>query len=180
MAHALGITRVDPFKYDLYFERFLNLSRTDCPDIDLDICWRRRDEVIDYVYKKYGADHVAMICTFNTMQARSAMREVAKAYGMTDEEIGEIVSRLPHYRVRDIRAVVEHLPECRGLNIDEDPLKSILEVSEAIDGFPRHLSIHSCGLVIAPEPITRFVPLQRATKGLLITQNDMYPSRISD
>jgi len=175
VAYALGITRVDPFKYDLYFERFLNLSRTDCPDIDLDICWRRRDEVIDYVYGKYGADHVAMICTFNTFQARSALREVAKTFGLTNDEGGEIARHVPHYRAGDVRAVVKHLPECRGLRIDEEPLKSILEISERIDGFPRHLSIHSGGLVIGPEPLTRFVPLERAAKGILITQYDMHP-----
>jgi DNA-directed DNA polymerase III PolC len=175
VAYVLGITRVDPFKYDLYFERFLNPSRTDCPDIDLDICWRRRDDVIDYVYKKYGAERVAMICTFNTFQARSAMRETAKTFGLTDEEAGEIVRQLPHYRANDIRTVVKFLPECRNLRIDEEPLKSILEISEAIDGFPRHLSIHSGGVVIAPEPLTRFVPLQRAAKGILITQYDMHP-----
>ncbi len=175
VAHALGITRVDPFKYDLYFERFLNLSRSDCPDIDLDICWRRRDDVIDYVYKKYGAERVAMICTFNTMQARSALREVAKAYGLTEQEAGAMTRQVPHYRAGDIRTLVRHLPECRNLRIDDEPLKSILEVAERIDGFPRHLSIHSGGLVIAPGPLTRFVPLQRAAKGILITQYDMHP-----
>jgi DNA-directed DNA polymerase III PolC len=175
VAYALGITRVDPFKYDLYFERFLNMSRTDCPDIDLDICWRRRDEVIEYVYHKYGADRVAMICAFNTFQARSAMRDVAKAYGWTESEIGEVVRQLPHYRAHDIRTLVKHLPECRGLPIDEEPLKSILEIAERIDGYPRHLSIHSGGVVIAPQPLTRFVPLQMAAKGILITQYDMHP-----
>ena len=175
VAYALGITRADPFKYDLYFERFLNLSRSDCPDIDLDICWRRRDEVIDYVYEKYGADHVAMICSFNTFKARSAMREVAKTFGLTEEEIGKIVRRIPHYQASDIRAVVKFLPECRGLRLDEDPLKSILEISECIDGFPRHLSMHPCGLVIAPEALTHFVPLQCAAKGIVITQYDMHP-----
>jgi len=175
VAYALSITRVDPFKYDLYFERFLNLSRTDCPDIDLDICWRRRDQVIDYVYERYGRDRVAMICTFNTFQARSAVREVAKAHGMTDDEVRDVTRHLPHYHAGDIRSVVEHLPECRGLRIDEEPLKSIVAISEFIDGFPRHLSIHSGGLVIAPEPLTNFVPLQRATKGILITQYDMGP-----
>jgi DNA-directed DNA polymerase III PolC len=175
VAYVLDVTRADPLKYDLYFERFLNLSRTDCPDIDLDICWRRRDAVINYVYTKYGADRVAMIATFNTFQARSAIRETAKAFGLTDREIGEVARRLPHYRARDIRTVTEYLPECRGLRFDQEPLKSILEIGEFIDGFPRHLSIHSGGLVIAPEPLTRFTPLQRAAKGILITQYDMYP-----
>ncbi|MCC6698261.1 MAG: DNA polymerase III subunit alpha [Candidatus Hydrogenedentes bacterium] len=175
VSYALGITRAEPFKYDLYFERFLNLSRTDCPDIDLDICWRRRDDVIDYVYRRYGADRVAMICTLNTFQARSAVREVAKAFGMTESEAGEITRQLPHYRAADIRAVVQFLPECRNLRIDEEPLRSIVSISEFIDGSPRHLSIHSGGVVIAPQPLTDFVPLQRATKGILITQYDMGP-----
>lgn len=175
VSYALGMTRVDPFKYDLYFERFLNPSRTDCPDIDLDICWRRRDEVIDYVYRKYGAEKVAMICTFNTFQARSAVREVAKAFGLTGAEVSAITRYLPHYHAGDIRTVIHFLPECRHLRLEEEPLKSIVEVSETIDAFPRHLSIHSGGLVIAPRELTHFVPLQRAAKGLLITQYDMGP-----
>lgn len=175
VAYALGITRADPIRYNLYFERFLNLSRTDCPDIDLDICWRQRDTVVDYVYERYGRDRVAMIASFNTFQARGALREVAKAFGMTDREIGPIVQRLPHYRAEDIPKVVEHLPECRGIRFDTEPLKSVLEVARFIDGFPRHLSLHPCGLVIAPEPLTQFAPLQRAAKGLAVTQYDMHP-----
>ena len=175
VAYALGITRVDPFKYGLYFERFLNRSRSDCPDIDLDLCWRRRDEVIDYVYRTYGADHVAMIATTNTFGARSAVREVAKAAGVTGREIERITRVLPHYGAGDIRALAERVPECRGIRLNEEPLKSILATCEFIDGFPRHLSIHAGGLVIAPEPLTRFVPLQRAAKGIVITQYDMHP-----
>jgi DNA-directed DNA polymerase III PolC len=175
VAYALGITRVDPFKYGLYFERFLNRSRSDCPDIDLDLCWRRRDEVIDYVYRTYGANHVAMIATTNTFGARSAVREVAKATGVTGREIALITRVLPHYGAGDIRTLAERVPECRGIRLDEEPLKSILATCEFIDGFPRHLSIHAGGLVIAPEPLTRFVPLQRAAKGIVITQYDMHP-----
>ena len=175
VAYALGVTRVDPLKYDLYFERFMNRARTDCPDIDLDICWRRRDDVIEYVYNTYGAERVAMICTLNTFRARSAVREVAKAHGLTDRQIGKVARLLPHYHAGDIRTVVKHIPECRGIRVDEEPLKSILEVSEFIDGFPRHLSIHSGGVVIAPERLTRFTPLQRAAKGIIITQYDMHP-----
>jgi DNA-directed DNA polymerase III PolC len=175
VAYALGITRVDPFKYNLYFERFLNRARTDCPDIDLDLCWRRRDEVIEYVYRTYGEERVAMICTLNTFQARSAVRETAKAHGLTDREIGRLVRYLPHYGARDIRTAIKQIPECRGIHFDEEPYKSILAIGEFIDGFPRHLSIHAGGLVIAPERLTRFTPLQRAPKGILITQYDMGP-----
>ncbi|MGI6458551.1 MAG: DNA polymerase III subunit alpha [Candidatus Hydrogenedentales bacterium] len=175
VAYALGITRVDPFKYDLYFERFLNPSRSDCPDIDLDICWRRRDQVVDYVYERYGAEHVAMIATFNTFQARSSVREIAKAMGLTGSEIGEVTRRLPRYHASDIQTVVRCLPECRELPIHEEPLRSIVAIAEAIDQYPRHISLHPCGLVIAPEPLTRFVPLQRTAKGPVVTQYDMHP-----
>ncbi len=175
VAYALGITRVDPFHYDLYFERFLNPDRTDCPDIDLDMCWRRRDEVVEYVYTRYGSDRVAMIASFNTFQARSALRETAKAHGLTDREIGEVTRRIPHYGAGDIRTLAAHIPECRGLRFDEEPLRSILEIAECIGEFPRHLSMHPCGLVIAPEPLTRFTPLQRAAKGFVVTQYDMGP-----
>jgi len=175
VSYALGITQVDPLKYDLYFERFLNLSRTDCPDIDLDICWKRRDEVIDYVYRRYGSDRVAMISTFATFQARSAVTDIAKAFGLTHDEIGSFTSSLPHYHSSDIKAVVNRLPECRHLPINEEPFKAIVELSEAIDGFPRHLSIHCGGLVIGRDPLTRLVPLQRSAKGIVITQYDMGP-----
>jgi len=175
VSYALGITQVDPFKYDLYFERFLNLSRTDCPDIDLDICWKRRDEVIDYAYQRYGSDRVAMISTFATFQARSAVIDIAKAFGLTRDEISSFTALLPHYHSSDIKTVVERLPECRNLPINEEPFKSIIEMSEAIDGFPRHLSIHCGGLVIGRDPLTELVPLQRAAKGIVITQYDMGP-----
>jgi len=175
VSYALGITQVDPFKYDLYFERFLNLSRTDCPDIDLDICWKRRDEVIEYVYRRYASDRVAMISTFATFQARSAVTDIAKAFGLAQDEISSFTSLLPHYHSSDIKAVVERLPECRHLPIHEEPFKSIVELSEAIDGFPRHLSIHCGGLVIGRDPLTELVPLQRCAKGIVITQYDMGP-----
>ena len=175
VAYALGITRVDPFRYDLYFERFMNRARTDCPDIDLDICWRRRDEVLEYVYGRYGSDRVAMISTLNTFRARSSVREVAKARGLTDRQIGAVAKLLPHYHAGVLSNAVQHIPECRGIRLDKEPLKGIVETAEFIDGFPRHLSIHAGGVVIAPAPLTRFVPLQRAAKGLVITQYDMHP-----
>ena len=90
VAYCLGIHDVDPIAHDLYFERFLSLERHDPPDIDLDLCSHRRDEVIDYVYRRYGADHVAMVCTYATLQPRSALREVGKVYGLTEARIGEL------------------------------------------------------------------------------------------
>ncbi len=97
VAYCLGIHDVDPIAHDLYFERFLSLERHDPPDIDLDLCSHRRDEVIDYVYRRYGADHVAMVCTYATLQPRSALREVGKVYGLTEARIGELANDLPRF-----------------------------------------------------------------------------------
>ena len=175
VAYALGITRADPLRHNLYFERFLNRSRRDTPDIDLDICWRGRDRVLDYVYERFGADRVAMICTRNTFQARSAVRETAKALGFTERDIAPVTRVIPHYGGSDLRLLIETLPECRNLRLDEEPLKSVLDISEAIAGLPRHLSIHAGGMLIAPDRITRYTPLERAAKGIVITQYDKDP-----
>ncbi len=175
VAYALGITRVDPFKYGLYFERFLNPSRTDCPDIDLDVRWDRRDEVLDYIYRRHGADRVAMIATLNTFGARSAVREIGKALGLTERQVDAFARHLPHYAARDLSSVIARIPECRNLRDAGEQFKRIVEIGEFLDGFPRHLSIHACGVLIAPGPITHYVPLQRTTKGLVITQYDMHP-----
>jgi len=175
VSYCLGISSVDPIAYDLYFERFLNLSRTDCPDIDLDFCWRGRDEVIDYIYRTYGETHVAMIATHSTFQARSAFRDVAKVYGLPPREVDELASRLPFYSAGSIRACIASFPESRDFPIDTEPIGQIVDTCALIDGFPRHLSIHVGGLVIADSPLPYYVPLQRAPKGIVITQYDMGP-----
>lgn len=175
IAYALGITRADPFRHNLYFERFLNRSRRDCPDIDLDLCWRGRDQVLDYVYERYGADRVAMICTINTFQARAAVRETAKALGFTEREIGHVTRVIPHYGAGDLNLLLRSLPECNRLDFDAEPLKSVLDLGQSVAGLPRHLATHACGTVIAPEPLTRYVPLERAARGIIITQFDKDP-----
>lgn len=173
VAYCLGIHDVDPVAHNLYFERFLSLERRDPPDIDLDLCSRRRDEVIDYVYRRYGADHVAMVCTYATLQPRSALREVGKAYGLSEPRLGELADALPHFwhpgmRKQALAAQAELLDRAR------DPIeREVIEMSRALTGAPHHLSIHPGGIVIAPDPITNLVPLQYATKGLLITQFDL-------
>lgn len=172
VAHALGITRVDPLQYNLYFERFLNRSRRDCPDIDLDFCWRGRDQVLDYVYKRYGSNHAAMICTVNTFQARSTVRETARALGCPEQEISRLTRNLPHYGAENLAAIISALPECRHLQPDQEPLKSILQISEKIAGLPRHISMHAGGMVVTPKALTHYLPLERAPKGLVITQYD--------
>ncbi|MBM4049401.1 MAG: DNA polymerase III subunit alpha, partial [Planctomycetes bacterium] len=175
VAYALGITSVDPLKFDLYFERFLNLSRSDCPDIDLDLCWRRRDEVLKYVYEKYGAERVAMIANHNTYQARSAFRDVARVFGLPLGEINSLAAALPYSSVASIRDAIRLFPETRDFPIDREPYKTIVQIAETIDGFPRHLSIHVGGIVIGDKHLTSYLPLERATKGLIITQYDMGP-----
>ena len=175
ISYVLDITRVDPIEHNLYFERFLNPQRKDPPDVDLDFCWRRRDEILSYVFKKYGEDRVAMISTHATFGARSAIREIARALGLPPAEISRIAALLPGGSVADIEHAVATRPEYRDLPIDREPLRSIIEIGRAIDGFPRHLSIHAGGLVIGLGPIVDLVPLQYAAKGIVITQYDMHP-----
>src|SRR6266481_1753567 len=171
--YCLGISCVCPLRWGLYFERFLNEQRGDCPDIDIDICGARRDELLDYVYERWGAEHVAMIGSFITMHARLAVREVAKAFGVPPDEVNHFTKRLPHRPVREILGAIQHLPECRTLPVNDEPWKTILQVALRLDDAPRHLGIHPCGTVISARPLTHLVPLERATKGIVVTQYDM-------
>ncbi len=175
VAYVLGITYIDPLEHDLYFERFLSPARDDPPDIDLDVSASRRDEVLDYIYRRFGADRVAMICTYATMKARMAVRDVSKAMGLSPEEVDAFGRNIPHCRASQIERVAEAIPSYRGLPADREPYRTILDTCERLDGFPRHLSIHVGGVVIADRPLTDMVPLERATKGLVITQYDMGP-----
>ncbi|MBE3069188.1 MAG: DNA polymerase III subunit alpha [Planctomycetes bacterium] len=170
VAWCLGLSGVDPLRYGLLFERFLNLERADCPDIDLDICWRRRDDVIRHVYDTYGAARVAMISTHQTFQARSAFREVAKAHGLPPDEVDRLSRRLPYYSAAGIRDAVLSFPECRDFPVDRPDVARVLEIAAAIDGLPRHLSVHVGGVVVADRPLTDYLPLQPAAKGVVITQ----------
>lgn len=173
VTYCLGISCVCPLRWGLYFERFLNEQRGDCPDIDIDICGARRDELLNYVYKRWGAEHVAMIGSFVTMHARLAIREVAKVFGVPNSEVNHFTKRLPHRPVSEILQAIGQLPECRNLPVDEEPWRTILQVALRLDDAPRHLSIHPCGTVISAKPLAHLVPLERATKGIVVTQYDM-------
>ena len=173
VTYCLGISRVCPLRWGLYFERFLNEQRGDCPDIDIDICGARRDELLDYVYEHWGAEHVAMIGSFITMHARLAVREVAKVFGVPPGEVDRFTKRLPHRPVREILQAIRNLPECRDLPVDDEPWKTILQVALRLDDAPRHLGIHPCGTVISARPLNWLAPLERATKGIVVTQYDM-------
>ena len=173
VTYCLGISRVCPLRWGLYFERFLNEQRGDCPDIDIDICGARRDELLDYVYDHWGSERVAMIGSFITMHARLAVREVAKVFGVPPGEVDRFTKRLPHRPVREILQAIRQLPECRDLPINDEPWKTILQVALRLDDAPRHMGIHPCGTVISAQPLTRLTPLERATKGIVVTQCDM-------
>src|SRR5713226_9561968 len=173
VTYCLGISCVCPLRWGLYFERFLNVQRGDCPDIDIDICGARRDELLDYVYEHWGAEHVAMIGSFITMHARLAVREIAKVFGVPPDEVNRFTKRLPHRPVREILQAIRGLPECRDLPIDDEPWKTILQVALRLDDAPRHMGIHPCGTVISARPLTWLTPLERAAKGIVVTQYDM-------
>ncbi len=178
VAYVLGITPVDPIAHNLTFERFLHPGRPDPPDVDLDFCWRRRDDILDYVYKTYCDSHVAMICTHSTLRTRSAVRETAKAFGLSPREGESILAQCWSGLARpdDDEQDLEQGPT--WFDPSDPPgdrmTETILRAASAIAGLPRHLSIHCGGLVISPTPITELVPLQRSAKGLLITQYDMH------
>ena len=175
VSYCLGITEVCPIEHDLYFQRFLNEARKDPPDIDIDLCWKRRDEVLEFVYEKYGRDRVAMISTINRFAVRGAIRETAKAFGLSGDEISDFTKRLPYGgNVGNLRKYMQTNPECRHLPIDKEPYKSILDIAVKIEGYPRHLGIHAGGIVIAPGNILDLTPLQMSAKGIAITQYDMY------
>jgi DNA polymerase-3 subunit alpha len=176
VAYCLGITTPDPLALNLYFERFLNPSRSTPPDIDIDLCSKRRDKVIAYVYEQYGKNRVAMVATVNRFQKRSALREVSKAYGLTTAEINQLINSLPSgsrkpSNLRKNKA--KNTFEMMVVRYPGAKYQAIFHDAKAILGFPRHLSIHPGGIVIAPDVITNLVPTQLANKGIIITQFDL-------
>ena len=176
VAYALGLTHVDPLAHGLYFERFLNQGRSDAPDVDLDFSWRDRDRVLAYVYRTYGAGRVAMIATQVTFQARAAVREVAKVYGLPEGEIAQVTRRFGYYAgARELREKIAASPRFGGIDLEGEPWSTVLAAAEQLDGYPRHLGVHPGGIVIAPGPLTDYMPVERAARGLVITQWDMYP-----
>jgi DNA-directed DNA polymerase III PolC len=172
VAYALRITSVDPLRHDLPFERFLSPVRADCPDIDLDLDWRGRDEVIRSAYETYGDDRVAMISTHVTFQARAAVREVGKVLGLPPPEVSRLVEHLP-WRLSAALDPARRPPELRGLPLEREPWRGLLRAAATLDGFPRHLSIHTGGIVVGDGPLSDALPLERSAKGLVVTQFEM-------
>jgi error-prone DNA polymerase len=179
ISYCLGITHVEPIRHDLYFERFLNRGRVDPPDIDVDFCWDERDDVIDWVFKAFGADKVAMISNHVTFRARAAVREVAKVHGLPDGEIRRVTDRLAHDWSHEtaLEAATHHplfkddtMEAKRGGLLGRPPWPAILAAAAGLDGAPRHLSVHCGGVVIAPEGVDASVPVEMATKGVRVIQ----------
>jgi len=173
VSYSLGISAVDPLKFDLYFERFLNEFRTDVPDIDIDFCWRRRDDVIDYVYERYPKGQVAMVSTHSRLLAKSAFRDVARVMGLPLEEIDGHSKRLPYHGVSSIREAMETFPEMADFPIAKEPWRTVVETALKIDGYVRHLSIHLGGLVIGDRALTWYTALEDSAKGIVVTQYEM-------
>ena len=166
VAYCAGITTVDPIEHDLLFERFLNPARKDLPDIDLDFCSRRRDEVLEYVRSTYGEDKVALVATISTMQPRSAVRETAKAFGLGEDEINFLARLVPRRYRREVTS--EEMLE----KVHDGRHREIIQRAFEIVGLPHHLSLHPGGVVITPCPMTDIIPVQWSPKGFLITQYD--------
>ena len=159
-AYALGITGIDPIQNKLLFERFLNPERVSMPDIDIDFCYERRGEVIDYVTRKYGTDRVAQIVTFGTMQAKAAVRDVARALGLP-YSTGDIVAKQISRDYPDIKTALEKNPELKTLYNSDDNIKKLIDYAIRVEGMPRHASTHAAGVVITRDEVSSYVPLAK-------------------
>ncbi|WP_018702481.1 DNA polymerase III subunit alpha [Anaeromusa acidaminophila] len=172
VAFLLGITDIDPLRYGLLFERFLNPERVSMPDIDIDFCYVRRGEVIDYVSRRYGSDRVAQIITFGTMAAKAAIRDVGRALNLSYSEVDRIAKMVPGELGITLKRALETSPPLREAYEGEETVRKLLDLAMALEGLPRHASTHAAGLVIAKEPLTHLVPLQHSSEGFLTTQYD--------
>ncbi|WP_025685401.1 DNA polymerase III subunit alpha, partial [Paenibacillus maysiensis] len=173
VAYVLNITNVDPMKYNLLFERFLNPERISMPDIDIDFSDERRDEVIDYVVQKYGNEHVAQIITFGTLAARAAVRDVGRALNVPYGEVDKAAKLIPAQLGINIRHALEITPELKALYETKPKTRELLDMAIKVEGMPRHASTHAAGVVISRTPLTDAVPLQEGSEGVPLTQYSM-------
>ena len=173
VAYTLGITQLDPIRYQLLFERFLNPERVSMPDIDVDFCFERRQEVIDYVVRKYGKDRVVQIVTFGTMAARNAIRDVGRVLDMPYAQVDIIAKMIPTELNITIDKALTMNPELRK-QYEEDPqVRYLIDMSKRLEGLPRHTSMHAAGVVISQKDVVEYVPLSRASDGSITTQFTM-------
>ncbi len=160
-AYCMGITGIDPMKYNLLFERFLNPERVSMPDIDVDFCYVRREEVIDYVIGKYGEDHVAQIVTFGTMAARAAIRDVGRVLGLAYNVVDAVAKQIPREINITIDKALQKNNELRSMYESDSTVKELIDLAKAVEGMPRHASKHAAGVVITDKPVDEYVPLAR-------------------
>ncbi|MCL2171637.1 MAG: DNA polymerase III subunit alpha, partial [Defluviitaleaceae bacterium] len=172
VAYALSITNVDPIKYGLIFERFLNPERISMPDFDIDFCWERRQEVIDYVVKKYGADRVANIITFGTMGAKGVVRDVGRALAIPYAEVDAIAKMIPFAVGMTLDLALEMNPDLRREYAENPTVTQLIDMGKRLEGLPRHASTHAAGVVISDEPVVTHVPLN-VNDGVITTQYPM-------
>lgn len=173
VAYTLKITNVDPLKYKLFFERFLNPERITMPDIDIDFNDERRDEVINYVVDKYGQDHVAQIITFGTMAARAAVRDVGRVLNVPYNETDRTAKLIPHQLGITLADALKSSPELVEWRAKDSRIQELLDMAIKVEGMPRHASTHAAGVVISPAPLTEYVPLQAGTEHTPLTQYSM-------
>lgn len=173
VAYCLYITNIDPLKYNLIFERFLNPERVSMPDIDVDFCYERRQEVIDYVVRKYGKDRVAQIVTFGTMAARGAIRDVGRVLGYPYGMVDKIAKMVPTELGITLELALEQSAELGKLYREDENVKKLLDIAKALEGFPRHASTHAAGVVISKDPIVENVPLHKMGDANIATQYTM-------
>ena len=173
VAYCLEITDIDPIRYQLIFERFLNPERVSMPDIDIDFCYERRQEVIDYVYEKYGKDKVVQIITFGTMAARMAVRDVGRVMAIPYAQVDKVAKMIPMELGITIEKALAHNPELRQAYEADEVTKNLIDMSMRLEGLPRHTSIHAAGVVIGSEPLDEFVPLSRGADNVITTQFTM-------
>ena len=171
-AYCMGITGIDPIKYNLLFERFLNPERVSMPDFDVDFCYEKRQMVIDYVTRKYGSDHVAQIITFGTMAARAAIRDVGRVLGMSYQDVDKVAKQVPAELKMTLQRALTVSKELRGMYETDSRVKELIDVAIKIEGMPRHASTHAAGVVITPEPTSVYVPLA-SNDGVAVTQFTM-------
>ena len=172
IAYFLGITDVDPLQFDLLFERFLNPERISMPDFDIDFCYDRRDEAIEYVRDKYGRDHTAQIITFGTMAARAAVRDVGRALGMSVSYVDILAKKIPQGPGVTLKKAFEESEELKSMYDSDEGIKKLIDTATALEGMPRHSSTHAAGVVITDKPLHNYVPLA-LNNNTVVTQYNM-------
>lgn len=173
VSYTTGITDIDPVRYNLIFERFLNPERVSMPDIDVDFCFERRQEVIDYVVEKYGKDCVSQIVTFGTLAARGVIRDVGRVMDLPYNFVDTIAKAIPNELGITIDKALLMNPELRGMYESDESVKKLIDMSRRLEGLPRHTSMHAAGVVISQKPMDEYVPLSRASDGTITTQFTM-------